>query len=140
MSLGFDDDHAVRRLISEYCFCLDQHRLRDLAQLFAEDGTWEAKYGSATGPAAIESLLNSLVPVSPARRHIVANTIIDGDAPLVEATSYYLVTREGDAGPFTSVVGTYFDRIRKTDDGWKFVHRRLQQDIAGDLGLTVRTS
>ncbi|MDX3810472.1 nuclear transport factor 2 family protein [Bosea thiooxidans] len=140
MNIDFEDDRAIRRLISEYCYCLDQHRLKDVGDLFAENGIWAAKYGSATGPAAIQTLLTKLVPVRPARKHFVTNVILDAEPDHVRAVSYYLVVREADAGgPQVSVVGTYFDRLQKIDGSWKFIHRKLQQDIAGDLGLALPT-
>ncbi|WP_168208269.1 nuclear transport factor 2 family protein [Agrobacterium sp. T29] len=134
MKLDYSIDREIRNLISQYCYMLDTHRLADLSRLFAGDGIWTTHYGEAQGPTAIEQLLIRLIPQKPSRKHFVANTILTEGEDCIIATSYYLVVRESDAGPIVSVAGTYHDTII-WEDGWKFRHRRLQQDITGDLGL-----
>jgi hypothetical protein len=131
------DDIAIRRVLSEYCFCLDQGRFSDLGAMFTDDGLWQAGYGRAIGPEAICRFLTDLIPASPKRRHFVANAVID-PAGAGEATvlAYYLVVRESAQGPAISVAGTYEDRLRQMPDGsWKFVSRILKPEILGDLGL-----
>jgi len=130
-------EFAIRRLVSEYCYFLDQRRFADLSALFAADGTWEALAGKATGPQEIERFLSELVPASPKRRHFVTNTIIDEHGAEAISTSYYLVVRESDNGPMVSVAGTYHDRLSRNSSGeWKFAYRKLEHAILGDLGLT----
>jgi hypothetical protein len=131
------DDIAIRRVLSEYCFCLDQGRFKDLGALFTEDGLWKAGYGSATGPEAIHRFLTDLIPASPKRRHFVANAVIDPAGPgEVTVLAYYLVVRESEYGPAISVAGSYEDRLRRMPDGgWKFVSRILKPEILGDMGL-----
>lgn len=134
--LTADDEGAIHRIIAQYCYCLDERRFSDLGALFASDGLWEAQYGSATGPEAIARLLAELVPEKPRRKHFVANTLIDPTPGGAEGRSYYMVVREFPQGPGVSVAGTYFDTFQREGGRWVFAHRRLQQDIAGDLGLT----
>jgi hypothetical protein len=132
------DEFSIRRLIASYCYCLDQRRFTDLGALFAADGTWEAQYGSSTGPDGIAAFLADLVPAEPKRRHFVSNILIEaGTDGRAEATSYYMVVRDGSAGPMVSVAGTYYDCFARGGDGlWKFTWRKLEPAILGDLGLT----
>jgi len=131
------DEQAIRRLVASYCYCLDEGRFDDLGALFAGDGTWEAQYGKATGPAAIAGFLAELVPATPRRRHFVTNTLIDPVPGGARSTSYYLVVRDSESGPMVSVAGTYHDDlVRDASGAWKFAYRRLEPHIIGDLGLT----
>jgi len=131
------DDIAIRRVIAEYCFCLDQGRFGDLGRLFTASGTWEATYGAATGPEQIEVFLTGLIPPSPRRRHFVTNIIIDPEGEdSARAISYYLVIRESETGPAVSVAGTYEDRLERDASGaWRFAYRLLKPAILGDMGL-----
>ncbi len=135
MSLSFDDESAIHRLLVRYCFYLDQRRLAELAQLFAEDGTWETHFAKATGPAAIHSLLEEIIPDPPARRHFVTNILIDATKMGASSECYYYVIRDIGNGPQVTVAGTYFDSFVRTAEEWRFAHRRLSPAIVGDLGL-----
>src|ERR1700681_4349498 len=48
-----DDREAVREVLAEYCFRLDDGRFDEMAALFTEDGTWDTAFGAATGRPAI---------------------------------------------------------------------------------------
>ena len=136
--IDINAEFAIRRLIASYCYCLDQRRFADLGALFAAEGTWEAQYGRATGPAGIAAFLAELVPAEPKRRHFVSNILIDPVADgHAETTSYYMVVRDSGGGPMVSVAGTYHDRFARDGAGqWRFASRKLEPAILGDLGLT----
>ena len=51
---------AIREVLAEYCFRLDDGRFAEMAGLFTEDGTWDTAFGKATGRAAIAELARSL--------------------------------------------------------------------------------
>lgn len=135
MSLSFEADRAIHRLIAEYCFFLDQRRLADLGALFAAEGIWEAPHASAKGPTAIHALLEDMIPNPPARRHFTTNVVIDETDEGAGAESYYLVIRDLGNGPQVTVAGSYIDNFVETENGWKFSHRQLRPAIVGDLGL-----
>ena len=40
---------AIREVMAEYCFRLDNDRFADMAALFTEDGTWDTAFGKGTG-------------------------------------------------------------------------------------------
>ncbi len=83
MPNALEDKEAIRDVLAEYCFLIDDDRFADFAALFAEDGTWETAFGSATGRAAIAALLERIAGPSPRPRriHAVSNVSIrlDGD-------------------------------------------------------------
>ena len=51
---------AIREVMAEYCFRLDNDRFADMAALFTEDGTWDTAFGKGTGRSEVEALVRRL--------------------------------------------------------------------------------
>ena len=60
MPTAVEDKDAIREVLAEYCFQLDDGRFAEMAALFTEDGTWDTAFGKATGRVAIAELARSL--------------------------------------------------------------------------------
>jgi len=60
MPTAVEDKDAIREVLAEYCFRLDEGRFDGMAELFTEDGTWDTAFGKATGRAAIAELARRL--------------------------------------------------------------------------------
>jgi len=136
-----EDKDTIRELLARYCFLLDGYRLREFAALFAPDGEWISRNGSATGPDAIESLLSGIVPKpgpGTRRKHFTTNIIIELAGDSATVISNFLVIRDSDNGPTVAVAGTYEDIVVRSGEGWVFKSRRLSHDIAGESGLNVK--
>ncbi len=131
------DKDAIRELLHQYCFCMDQGRFAELAALFASDGEWIAPYRRAKGPAEIAAWLAQSVPPEPRRMHYTMNSIISVDGTRAEARSNYLVMVEGAGGPVPSVCGTYQDRLTKQGVAWRFQRRELIHAFRGDMALQM---
>jgi hypothetical protein len=132
-----DDKDAIREVLHQYCFCMDEGRFAELSELFAPDGEWVAPYRQARGPQAIAAWLTQSVPASPRRMHYVMNSIIRVKDATAEARSNYLVMVEGADGPVPSVCGTYADRLVKLSEGWRFQRRELIHAFKGEMRLTL---
>src|SRR5262249_23593360 len=114
MSTMLEDKDAIRELLADYCFRLDGYRLRELGELFTDDGEWVSRNGRATGPAQIEALLTSIVPPPAAgtrRKHFTTNIIIRLDGDNASVISNFLVILDKAAGPTPTVAGTYEDVV-----------------------------
>jgi 3-phenylpropionate/cinnamic acid dioxygenase small subunit len=131
------DKDAIRELLHQYCFCMDEGRFAELAALFTEDGEWIAPYRCATGPAEIAAWLAQSVPPAPRRMHYTMNSVISVDGARAEARSNYLVMVEGTTGPLPSVCGTYQDVLVKQDETWRFQRRALIHAFRGDMALQL---
>src|SRR6201996_2701295 len=135
-----EDKDDIRELLARYCFLLDGYHLREFAALFAADGEWISRNGTAKGPAAIERLLRGLVP-EPApgarRKHFTTNIIIELSGDRATVVSNFLVVRDSPGGPVIAVAGTYDDTVVKIGGKWKFRSRKLSHDIVGESGLNV---
>ena len=53
MPTAVEDKDAIREVLAQYCFALDDGRFADMAACFTEDGTWHTAFGKATGRKAI---------------------------------------------------------------------------------------
>ena len=137
MTTPLEDKDAIRDLLHQYCFCMDEGRFTELAALFASDGEWIAPYRTATGPADIAAWLRQSVPPQPRRMHYVMNSMIIVDCVRATARSNYLVMVEGPDGPVPSVCGTYGDELVKQPDGWRFQRRRLIHAFKGEMALRL---
>ena len=49
MPSQLEEKDAIREVMAEYCFRLDNDRFTDMAALFTEDGTWDTAFGKGTG-------------------------------------------------------------------------------------------
>ena len=109
-NLPIEDKEAIRELLSEYCFRMDDFRFAELGALFTEDGDWIAPYARARGPAEIAALMARNIPGEPKRKHFIMNSLIrlDGDRAGAR-TSYLVVLQATGAGLVPSVAGTYDD-------------------------------
>ena len=138
MTTTTEDKEAIRELLAEYCFRMDDFRFAELGALFTEDGAWIARYASARGPAEIAALMARNIPAEPKRKHFIMNSLIglDGDRATVR-TSYLVVLQETGGPLVPSVAGTYEDVLVRTADGWRFRERRLVHELAADLGLNL---
>jgi hypothetical protein len=139
MELLVDKD-AIRELLHQYCFCMDQGRFAELSALFTEDGDWIAPYRRAKGPAEIAAWLTQSVPPEPRRMHYTMNSVITVDGTRAEARSNYLVMVEGANGPVPSVCGTYQDALLKQSDAWRFQRRELIHAFRGEMALQLTAS
>jgi ketosteroid isomerase-like protein len=131
------DKDAIRELLYQYCFFMDEGRFVELAELYTPDGQWVAPYKSVRGPNAIAAWLTQSVPSVPRRMHYTMNTVITIVKREAAAKSNYLVMVEGADGPVPSVCGTYADVLALTPDGWRFRRRELIHAFKGEMRLTL---
>ena len=60
MPTAVEEKDAIREVLAQYCFRLDDGRFAEMAALFTENGTWDTAFGRATGRSAIADLARSL--------------------------------------------------------------------------------
>jgi hypothetical protein len=134
MPTAVEDRDAIRELLAEYCFRLDDGRFAEMAALFTEDGTWDTAFGKAAGRAAIAELARSLReragPARPRGVHLTTNVVIALDGERAEVRSNWMVVQNDPAGPKIGSGGAYFDDVVKEAGGWRFRYRRIDRFIA----------
>jgi uncharacterized protein (TIGR02246 family) len=131
---AIEDKDAIRELMAEYCFRLDDGRYDEMAELFAEDGTWATAFGSATGRAAIAKLAADIRARAGADRpraaHLVTNIVIALEGHRARVRSNWLVMQNSADGPKIGSGGAYHDEIVERDGRWLFYYRKIDRFIA----------
>jgi hypothetical protein len=132
---AIEDKDAIRELMAEYCFRLDDGRYGDMAALFTEDGTWDTAFGKATGRAAIAKLAADIRARAGANRpraaHLVTNIVITLDGARAQVRSNWVVIQNSPDGPKIGSGGGYNDEIVQRDGRWLFRYRKIDRFIAG---------
>jgi len=134
MPTAVEDKDAIRELMAEYCFRLDDGRYDDMAALFSEDGTWDTAFGKATGRAAIAELARGIRARAGATRqraaHLVTNIVIALDGARAEVRSNWMVMQNSPDGPKIGSGGGYLDEIVQQGGRWLFHYRKIDRFIA----------
>ena len=134
MTTPLEEKDAIREVLADYCFALDEGRFDDMAALFTEDGTWDTAFGAATGRPGIVSLVKSIRAraSAPAPRgiHLVTNIVIALDGAHATVRSNWTVVQNGPDGPKVGSGGSYADTMVKLDGRWRFALRKIDRFIA----------
>jgi 3-phenylpropionate/cinnamic acid dioxygenase small subunit len=134
MPTAVEDKDAIRELLAEYCFRLDDGRFAEMAALFTEDATWDTAFGKAVGPAAIAALAQRLRERAGADRpralHLLTNVVVALDGDRAEARSNWMVIESAAAGPKIGSGGAYRDDLAKVAGRWRFRYRKIDRFIA----------
>ncbi len=130
MSVG-EEKEAIRDVLADYCFRIDDDRFAEFAALFAEDGTWETAFGSATGRPGIEALLRRIAGDEPRPRriHAVSSIVIRLEGERAAVRSNWVLVQNSDAGPIVGSGGSYTDEMVKLDGAWLFRHRKIDRYV-----------
>jgi 3-phenylpropionate/cinnamic acid dioxygenase small subunit len=128
-----EDKEAIRELLAEYCFRLDDGHYHEMAALFTEDGTWDTAFGAATGHAAIADLAREIRARAGADRpravHLVTNIVVALDGERAQVRSNWMVMQNSADGPKIGSGGAYRDEIERRDGRWLFRYRKIDRFI-----------
>jgi hypothetical protein len=123
---------AIREVMAEYCFCLDNNRFGGMAALFTDDGTWDTAFGKGTGHAGIEALVRRLrtsdTPL-PRAIHHVTNVVIKVDGATATGFSNWVTVQNSPQGPKIGSAGSYTDEMVKQGGKWLFRYRKIDRFI-----------
>ncbi|MQY07647.1 nuclear transport factor 2 family protein [Actinomadura macrotermitis] len=124
------DRTAIVDAAIAYATALDTRDWQALGGLFAEDACWEYS-GSEDrifGGEAIVARISTSLARFDATHHLNGNHVVTVHGDEAEHTCYYQAqhVRLGlpDGEKFLGG-GRYDDRLRRTPDGWRFIHRRI---------------
>ena len=133
MPTAVEEKDAIREVLAEYCFRLDDGRFDEMAALFTEGGTWDTAFGKATGRPAIAELARSLrVRVTeprPRAVHLVTNIVIALEGERATVRSNWMVMQNSPEGPRIGSGGAYDDEMVKEGGRWLFRCRKIDRFI-----------
>lgn len=119
-----EDIEAIRVLKADYCAACDaNHDPQRVGALFTEDAVWEAPgISRAEGRPAIEAYMQSVRDSAGLLRsaHNVFNPRIEVNGD--EATGHWrlvMLATLKPGGVYQRIIGSYDERYRRTDDGWR---------------------
>jgi ketosteroid isomerase-like protein len=139
--LRLEAEREILATLHQYGHALDDGRLEDFLDCFAEDGVWEsAPPRRFEGRAGLAALFEDLawMRLPPARfRHLVVEprVVLKGDR--ATCASYFVSLRADPAGPQVFAFGRYEDEFFPSGDGrWRLRRRRAESEnrIAGGGG------
>jgi 3-phenylpropionate/cinnamic acid dioxygenase small subunit len=137
---------AIKNLIATYAELVDDGDFAGVAAMLA-DATFTGGAGPVSGREAIETMLRDNVIVyedgTPRTKHVTTNIAIELDEPAGTAVSrsYFTVLQAlPDLALQPIVVGRYHDRFERRDGQWRFVQRRVQTDLVGDVSHHLRNA
>jgi hypothetical protein len=131
-------ERACERLVTEYVRRVDFGEAASLADLFVEDGVWEAEGRVLDGREAIRAhFLRRQGVVRRVSRHFVTNMTVDVDdaAATARALSYFFNLRvdrpDGERGlpveaRLPKYTGEYHTTFRKEGGAWRLEHLRVE--------------
>lgn len=125
-----EDEKAIREVIVRYGETLDARDYAGYAQLFASDGVWTGGFGTFTGPAAIQEMLekNLGAPeagyINKSSFHLVTTVMVDVDGDTARARSrYQFYTASKENRPVHVLAGRYEDEFVRENGEWKIKRR-----------------
>jgi uncharacterized protein (TIGR02246 family) len=121
------DREEIRALMAQYNIAGDRGDVARLAATFAEDGVIEFSGAMTQGRAAIAARLSApsgkSTGLTVVRHHLTTSEVeVAGDT--ARARTYFVVLTN--VGPDHH--GVYLDRLARTAEGWRFVHRTVRID------------
>jgi hypothetical protein len=123
---------AIREVMAEYCFHLDNDRFADMAALFTADGTWDTAFGKGTGRGGVEALVRSMrrsADPRPRAIHHCTNIVIKIEGTTAKCFSNWVTVQNSGQGPKIGSAGSYADDMVKQDGTWLFRHRKIDRFI-----------
>ena len=134
MPSALEEKDAIREVLAEYCFRLDDGQFAEMAALFTENGTWDTAFGRATGRLAIAELARGLRERAgdqrPRAAHLVTNISIALDGASARVRSNWTVVQNSPDGPKIGSGGAYRDELVKEHGTWLFRYRKIDRFIA----------
>lgn len=129
MSAGHPDEdgrraaeHDCARLIALYANLNDEARWDEVAALYAEDGVMFRPTAPDVAVAGRDAILAAFKARPPRKtRHVCSNVVIDVESATTARGTSAMLLFTGEGAP---LVGSFHDRFRLTEDGWRFAERR----------------
>lgn len=124
-----EDQLAIRELVARYNYAIDEGRPEEWVATFVPDGTFEsAALGSHTGADALLAFATGYI-AAVTGRHCTTDFVVDVDGDDARSRCYLIAVNNSTA-PTVSTTAVYDDVLRRTPEGWRFVHRKVTPDTA----------
>jgi ketosteroid isomerase-like protein len=127
------DEHAIRKVLEEYCLRLEVNQFDEWMDLFTEDTVYEVYKLVLKGRAEVTKVLGQ----APHGVHIPGAARITIDADTAKTVQNYLFVS---TGTDEWNAGWYFRDLVRTADGWKIARTRVKFARKGELPADERAN
>ena len=138
-------ERELTRLLVEYCALVDFGQAERIADLFVPHGVWESSDGvQMAGQDAIRAGFARRQAITRrSARHVITNVALDVEGDEAARGRCYLINYRHDSPSGAAevpapvdhpkYVGEYHDHFVRTDEGWRFAHRRFELGFVRSL-------
>jgi ketosteroid isomerase-like protein len=124
------DRLEITEVLYRYALALDAHEWDKLRTVFTDDAVADFLElgGVNEGLEAITALISGVLSGLDASQHLIGCPVATVDGDTATSTCYLQaqhVFKGAPGGDHFLVGGTYVDRLVRTPDGWRIVHRTL---------------
>jgi ketosteroid isomerase-like protein len=137
---NFADHLEIQQVINLYASAIDKHQWSALESVFTEDAEADfIELGVFKGRQTISDLISSVLTQCSVTQHLLGNINIEVEGDTASASCYLSALHVGlgdYAAETMTVWGEYKDKLVRTSEGWRIVHRTLVSMYSeGDIGL-----
>jgi hypothetical protein len=124
------DQLAIRELVARYNYAIDEDRPEEWVATFVPDGTFESTaLGVHRGQDALLEFATGYVAAFDGR-HVTSDFVVTVEGDDATARCYLIAVNAKTSPPSILTTAVYDDVLRRTADGWRFVHRKVTPDSA----------
>lgn len=116
-------ERAIRRLLAEYCYHVDDGDVVSLLDCFTADAEFVFNGRGRAGHERLSKFFAATGAPEMRGKHMLANTVIDIDGDGATATSDFVFFARGDGGFTAALAGRYRDELRCEDGRWRLARR-----------------
>jgi SnoaL-like domain len=130
MALDIADQLAITDLVHRYCHTADHGPWQAMRDFFTTDGVFEvpARGFDFRGMDALMAFFESRSSGPSVGRHVTSNLVIEGGGNEARAMSYLQILSAEGSPRAILMFGRYQDKLRRTPEGWRFSHRRVEME------------
>jgi hypothetical protein len=123
-------ENEIRNLVARYAHLVDDAQVQEWSELFAEEGRMEAFAMPLEGRPALVEWINGVLS-GPKLRHMIAgaHVVVDSATEAHGAVDTILLAAV-EGSWILAGAPRYTDRYVKTDGGWRFAERILEDRSA----------
>lgn len=145
------DIEYLRRLYAKATDGLGKNTPEDIAmartiyhQIFTPDvqirtsNTGAAEPLSASSPEEWADVVNGALKHFVGTQHLIGTQLVELNGDEAQMESYVNAWHKYDDGRVYSYLGTYIDKVRRTDQGWQIYDMELRHDTSGTVQTEER--
>jgi hypothetical protein len=123
-----EDQLAIRELVARYNHAIDEGRPEEWVATFVPEGTFESTaLGAHTGSVDLLEFAKGYIAAFEGR-HVTSDFVVTVDGDGATARCYLIAVNAKTTPPSILTTAVYEDVLRRTPDGWRFVHRTVTPD------------